>query len=69
MGNVASRVENRIRLGSLGILDRVRVVVVVVAAARTMVGHGKVSRSLGSRPGSLQSRESSATQARVGGEQ
>ena len=60
--------ENRIRLGSLENLGRARVVVVVVAA-HTMAGRGKVSRSLGSRPGSLECRGLSATQARVDGEQ
>jgi len=67
MGNAASRVESRIQLESLGSLDRARAVVVV--AAHTMEGHERVSRSLGSPPGSLECRELSATQARVGGEQ
>jgi len=67
MESAASRVESRTRPGSLENLDRARVVVVV--AAHTMAEHGKVSRSLGSQPGSLGCRELSATQARVDGEQ
>ena len=41
--NVVSRVENRIRLGSLEILDQFHVVGVGVAAAHMMAGRGKVS--------------------------
>ena len=67
MGNAASHVESQIRLVSLEILDQVRVV--VDAAAHMAAGHGRGSRSADSLPGSSQSRESQATQARVGGEQ
>lgn len=45
--NVASRVENQIRLEFLGILDQFHAVAVVwvdVAAADRMEGRGKVSR-------------------------
>jgi hypothetical protein len=50
-GNVASRVGNQIQRGSLEILDQFRVVV-VVAAAHMMAGHGKVNRSADSPRGS-----------------